>query len=81
MQQHGLTDFAMNFIDDIVIWSRIIEEHIQHIKLVLAALTSVRLTINPDKCYLFMSKLPLLGMVISIKGLQLNYEKIMNIMD
>jgi len=45
LQAHGCSDFTHNHIDDVIIYSKDIEEHKQHCIKVLNAFTSVSLTI------------------------------------
>ncbi len=42
--------FAFVYADDILIYSRDLHEHIQHIREVFTQLAAHDLTINPDKC-------------------------------
>jgi hypothetical protein len=42
--------FVKLYIDDIIIFSRSLQEHIEHVQLVLNALTKANLKVNPDKC-------------------------------
>jgi len=46
----GCAGFAAGFVDDILIFSRTPEEHVQHVAKVLEALKRVGLRIHPTKC-------------------------------
>lgn len=61
LQENDCSDYACNFLDDIIIFSKSPEEHVTHVQKVLDALTSVNLTIQEQKCHFFATKVPLLG--------------------
>lgn len=46
----GTEDFAAAYLDDIVIYSRTWEEHLQHLTTVLNKIQTAGFTINPRKC-------------------------------
>ena len=81
MDNNDCLGFCINHIDDIVIFSNDITEHIKHIEKVLNALTSVDLTINENKCIFFAKTLPVLGFILEIGGLRLNLKKVCNMLE
>ncbi|KAL0490195.1 hypothetical protein AKO1_006542 [Acrasis kona] len=80
LQASGLTDYACNHVDDIIIYSKTLEEHVVHVQNVLNALTSVNLTIQPAKCNFFATKVPLLGYWIEQAGMRPNVDKLCNML-
>ena len=62
-------DFAMAFIDDIVIYSKTLEEHIKHVDKVLEALSTVGMTLEATKCHFAYDCIKLLGWQVSRFGL------------
>jgi hypothetical protein len=80
LQEKDCADFATNFIDDIIIYSASIEEHVEHVKRVLNALTEVNLTIQRSKCHFFCERIPLLGYWVSKNGIEPNIDKLCNMM-
>ena len=50
MAMRECREFAINYFDDVVIYSRTIEEHLGHIKRVLICLKKWGFKIAPDKC-------------------------------
>jgi transposase InsO family protein len=64
------------YFDDIIIFSRTLDEHLEHIRLVLSRLKDAGLTINPKKVQLCRQKLKFLGHVIQPGKCQPNPEKI-----
>ena len=63
-----LTIFCMVYIDDIVIFSKNEEEHMQHVKFILEAINKAKLRINIEKCEFFRTEVKLLGWFIGIDG-------------
>jgi hypothetical protein len=60
--------FVMVYVDDLLIHSSSLEQHIEHISEVIEILTSVNLTINREKSKFGFSKLVYLGHMISANG-------------
>jgi hypothetical protein len=56
-----IREFIFNFIDDILIYSKIVEEHLEHIRKDLHAFKKNKLKINIEKCFF---------MQIEIEGLR-----------
>ena len=62
-------EFVFNFIDDILIYSKTVEEHLDHIKKVLDVFKEHKLKINIEKCSFMQSEVEVLGHKVSDKGL------------
>ena len=60
---------CMAYIDDVVIWSRSVEEHAQHLRLVFERLRKAGLQLKPSKCHFGLSKIELLGHSVSADGI------------
>ena len=58
------------YLDDIVIWSQNIDEHIKNVRLILQALEDAKLYCNPKKTKLFCTEIHFLGHRISAKGIE-----------
>jgi len=67
--------FCLVYIDDIVIYSKLYEEHIDHLDKVLEAIERAGLTLSPRKCHLFYGSILLLGHRVSCLGLSTHTEK------
>ena len=63
------------YLDDIVIFSNTVEEHVEHIRIVLAVLRCEKLYLSPKKMQLFAKELNLLGHVIDNKGTEWTHTK------
>ena len=69
-------DFAMAYLDDIIIFSRTPEEHLKHIEIIFQKLAIVGLKLKESKCDFFKSEIHYLGHLISDKGIQPLPEKL-----
>ncbi|THH06377.1 hypothetical protein EW146_g9630 [Bondarzewia mesenterica] len=63
------------YLDDIIIWSQMIEEHTTNISLILQALCDAHLYCSPKKTLLFCDKVNFLGHVIFTDGIQADPSK------
>ena len=63
------------YLEDIVIWSQLIEEHSKNVKLVLKALKDAHLYVNLDKTHLFCLEIDFLGHHISTCGIEADNKK------
>jgi Reverse transcriptase (RNA-dependent DNA polymerase) len=74
-----LDEFCFAYLDDILVYSKTEEEHIQHLRSVLNKLRNHRLYDKLSKCELFKSSLLYLGHHISASGIGVEEKKIMAI--
>ena len=63
--RHCLDKFAVCYLDDILIYSRTLEEHKEHVRQVLDALHEHKLSVNKDKSEFHIKKIVFLGYEIS----------------
>lgn len=64
------------YLDDLLIFSKTLEEHIQHVEAVLAQLQRVKLYCRLGKCQFFQHQVPYLGHVVSAKGIEVDQSKV-----
>eukprot|EP00253_Pinus_taeda_P016605 PITA_16605 len=76
-----LDQFVLIFIDDILIYSRTIEEHHEHLRIVLQTLREHQLYAKFSKCDFFKEEIQYLGHVVTKDGIAVDPEKIKAIMD
>jgi hypothetical protein len=76
-----LDKFVLVFIDDILIYSKNIEEHKEHLKLLLQLLREHQLYAKFSKCEFFQKQVHYLGHVISEEEVAVDPDKIRFIME
>lgn len=64
------------YIDDIIIYSRSFEEHLQHLEDVFLRLRQANVKLKPSKCFFARNSVEYLGHVVSKDGIQPNPDKI-----
>ena len=76
-----LTDcnFAMGYLDDIIIFSKTEEEHLQHLEEIFERLRKAGLKLKLQKCSFFKRHMQYLGHLISDEGIQPLLEKLESI--
>ena len=76
-----LTDcnFAMGYLDDIIIFSKTEEEHLQYLEEIFEQLQKAGLKLKLQKCSFFKKHIQYLGHLISDKGIQPLQEKLESI--
>jgi hypothetical protein len=76
-----LDKFVVVFIDDILIFSKIEEEHETHLRLVLEKLRAHQLYAKFSKCEFWLSEVAFLGHVISAGGVSVDLGKVKDVLD
>jgi len=71
-----LDKFVVVFIDDILIYSRTREDHVDHLRVVLDVLREHQLYDKLSKCEFWLEEVQFLGHVISAKGIAVDLAKI-----
>jgi hypothetical protein len=74
-----LDKIAIVYLDDILVFSRTREEHIQHVRQILHRLRDHNLYAKHDKCDFFAEKLTFLGYVVSAQGISMDRTKVLAI--
>ena len=75
-----LRKFFIIYLDDILIFSKILEEHLNHICKVFDELREEKLHMNLKKCN-FVKEFVYLEFVVSIEGLKINSRKVKDILE
>ena len=63
-------NFTIAYLDDIIIFSKTAEEHLNHIRQVFTKLRSSHLSMKLSKCHFFMKEIQYLGHILSTKGIR-----------
>ena len=74
--QPYLDRFVIVFIDDILVYSGIPEEHSEHLRIVLQTLRERQLYAKLSKCQFWLYRVAFLGHVISAEGVSVDPHKI-----
>ena len=64
--------FTAVYMDDIIVYSRTFEDHLQHLKKVFQLLEKAKLKCGADKCSFCRTKIPFLGHIITPEGIKPN---------
>ena len=70
--QPYLDKFVIVFIDDILVYSCSLEEHSEHLRIVLQTLREQQLYAKLSKCQFWLDKVTFLGHVISAEGVSVD---------
>uniref|UniRef100_A0A8C2ARP7 Reverse transcriptase domain-containing protein n=1 Tax=Cyprinus carpio TaxID=7962 RepID=A0A8C2ARP7_CYPCA len=76
----GLQNVA-NYLDDIIVWGRTLQEHDQALQDVLQRLKDAGLVLNESKCQFRKQSLKFLGHMVTSQGIQLDQEHLSAIID
>ena len=72
-------NFAMGYLDDIIIYSRTEKEHLEHLEEIFGRLRAAGLKLKLEKCSFFKRHIQYLGHLISADGIQPLPEKLESI--
>ncbi|RFU81252.1 hypothetical protein TARUN_954, partial [Trichoderma arundinaceum] len=71
-----LDEFVIAYIDDILIFSKTLEEHEEHVHKVLQKLQDAKLLVNPEKCAFHTQRVEFLGHIISPGEIRMDPKKL-----
>jgi len=73
--------YALIYVDDIIIFSKSVEEHLAHLEEVFKRLREANIKLNPKKCNFVKQKVECLGHVITPKGVEPDPSKLRVVQD
>lgn len=73
--------FAYVYIDDVLIFSKTPEEHLEHVSTIIHALNRANMKISSEKSHLFTNEIEYLGHIIKYNKITVDPEKIATIRD
>ena len=83
LMNHVLHDYIGKFFivyfDDILVYSKSLESHVEHLSFVLNTLRKEHLFANLKKCCFCSSSIIFLGFIVSAKGIEVDEEKVKTI--
>ena len=65
-------DFVVVYIDDVLVFSRTLEEHLEHLRCVIQRIQEAGLKLKPTKCHFIRTEVEYLGHMITPEGLKTN---------
>ena len=71
-----LYDSVWAYLDDVIVYSKTIEDHLIHVEQVFLRFRKAGLKLKLSKCEFFMKQLQFLGHVISERGIQPDFDKV-----
>ena len=71
-----LDQFVMVFIDDILVYSKDVQEHEQHLRIVLWISREKKLFAKLSKCDFWLKEVSFLGHIVSAEGIRVDPPKI-----
>ena len=77
----GMSEFCSVYIDDVLVFSDSIEEHIKHLQLIFDRLRKVGLKLHPLKCRFALPEVLYLGHLVSADGIRPNPDKVRAVVD
>ena len=76
-----LDQFAIAYLDDILIYSKTEEEHEEHVKKILEALNKYNLYLKPEKCEFHVRTTEFLGFIIEPGKIKMSPQKVQAILE
>ena len=74
-------DFVSVYIDDILVFSQTLEQHLEHLRLVLQRILSAGLKLKPTKCHFLKKEVEYLGHILTPDGLRTNPKLVKSVED
>ena len=72
----GTESFVLAYVDDILVYSKTFEEHLEHLNIVVKKLTESGFTLNATKCRFCSTEVKFLGHTISQAGVTADSSRI-----
>jgi hypothetical protein len=73
--------FIVVYLDDILVYLKLKEEHVRHVKLVLEKLKKNNLLLKLEKCDFYKEEVEFLGHLVRVNGVRMDLKKINAVTD
>ena len=74
-------DFVSVYIDDVLVFSQTLDEHMEHLCLVIERLREANLKLKLAKCHFARKEVEYLGLLITPSGLKPNHKLVMAVQE
>ncbi|KAK7584083.1 hypothetical protein V9T40_005046 [Parthenolecanium corni] len=81
LKRNGLDDFCVNYIDDILIFSKTFDEHLDHLKKLIDVVSKEGFRLNLSKCNFAQNKVKYLGHVLENNVTRPIYDNVLPVRD
>jgi hypothetical protein len=68
--------FMVVYFDDILIYNKLLDEHIEYLRVIFGALREAHLFANLEKCTFYTDRVAFLGYVVTPQGIEVDEAKI-----
>ena len=75
------TRICFIYLDDLIIFSKTVDEHLNRLEQVFQRLRDVGLKLSPKKCSLFQRKVKYIGHIVSEDGIKADPEKVSKVVN
>ena len=74
-------DFVSVYLDDVIVFSRTLDDHLHHLSLVIDRLARAGLKLKPSKCHFISQKVQYLGHLLTPDGIRPNPDRVAAVRD
>ena len=74
-------DFVSVYLDDVIVFSRTLDDHLHHLSLVIECLAKAGLKLKPSKCHFISPKVQYLGHLLTPEGIRPNPDRVAAVRD
>ena len=75
------SDFVSVYLDDVIVFSRTLDDHMRHLSLVIDRLAKAGLKLKPSKCHFMSQKVQYLGHLLTPDGIRPNPDRVAAVRD
>jgi hypothetical protein len=76
-----LDEFAIAYLNDIIIYSNSKKEHVQHVRKILQRLREANIQADVDKCEFHITETKFLRIIVDRDDIKMNFEKVKAIVE